>query len=330
MDVPAFDARKIVRSALRTIALYFSIIAVSLMTMARPAGAAVDAVPPISGGNTYYCYTYYGLQASNLADFQAVINAQWPPGGWYTLGAQGVADSGQCGNYNADGSQHAQYNAAWYSAPAVCPTPAIGAVYTFNPQTGMCERPAQDICPVSDLPALPADDLCAQSLDMGSGVDVNNACPGLTPEMQSQAQCLADKIRKLTPAIPYTKPSATIRNTAYQNHLLAVWNKSKEIVNLKTDADKQTCATLIADVNNEMALHGITTRPSSLGNQAPHVLGRAIDIPKNIAKALKAQTVWITGDVQDYVNSATMNPPACNLRWGGRFMPVDTVHFQLP
>ena len=37
MDVPAFDAGKIVRSALGIFALYFSVIAVSLMAMARPA-----------------------------------------------------------------------------------------------------------------------------------------------------------------------------------------------------------------------------------------------------------------------------------------------------
>jgi hypothetical protein len=35
------------------------------------------------------------------------------------------------------------------------------------------------------------------------------------------------------------------------------------------------------------------------------------------------------GDVQDYVNNPLVNPPACKLRWGGRFKDYDPVHFDL-
>lgn len=95
-----------------------------------------------------------------------------------------------------------------------------------------------------------------------------------------------------------------------------------------------------------MANHGIDAQPSNKGAQAPHVLGRAIDIPRAVADAMIAKVTGIafvpsvpdcfacgmrvTSNVQDYINSATDNPPACNLRWGGMFTPYDPVHFQLP
>lgn len=205
-------------------------------------------------------------------------------------------------------------------------------------------------CPVDPLPKPPPPftDACSNSLEKGRGVDIDNACAaGLTPDMKDGAQCVADKIHAL--AIPYTGPSATVRTTAYQNHLLAVWNKSEEIKN-KDDwlpGEKQACVAVITDVNNEMGWHGIDSPPSSSEDLAPHVLGRAIDIPRNVAKTLIAQVTnttfvancivclplpVITGDVQDYVNSSRINPPACNLNWGGRFKKPrpDPVHFQLP
>ena len=198
-------------------------------------------------------------------------------------------------------------------------------------------------CPIGPLPDLPKDDLCAQSLDKGNGVDVNKACPDLTPEMQKQANCLADKIGKLALPVPYTGPSATIRNTAYQNHLLATWKKIKDIKKL-TDAQKQACATLIADVER----HHVIYEPSNKGDDAPHVKGNAIDIPDDVAfnamvrvattpavpmfpGCLSCTIATQADDLGDYVNNATKNPPPCNLKWGGKSRTrFDPIHFQLP
>jgi hypothetical protein len=137
---------------------------------------------------------------------------------------------------------------------------------------------------------------------------------------------------------------------AYQKHFVDLWKKSKEIENkMLTDAQKQVCAPIILKIKDDMAIHGIDAPPSKKEGDAPHVLGKAIDIPRRVKNALIAKvsnSYYITpippfclycpivpvhiGDVQDYVNSTLVNPPACNLRWGGRFNPYDPVHFQLP
>jgi hypothetical protein len=230
---------------------------------------------------------------------------------------------------------------------ASCPAVTAGqTAFTLDSGGSTCSRPDTATCPIDSLPALPKDDLCTLSLEKGSGKDVDKACPDMVPEMQKQAQCLANKINKL-PLMPhYTEPSATIRTTAYQNHLLDVFKLSVQISRL-TDAEKQVCAARIADVNVHKIRHGIVSEPSASDDKAPHVLGKAIDIPEAIANALIAKVTkygtltllpncpycipitTITSDVESYVQSATINPPACNVRWGGNFGRVDNVHFQL-
>lgn len=240
--------------------------------------------------------------------------------------------------------------------PAIsCPAPSTSdgaGGCACNPPNRINSEGVCDACPIDPLPKPPFDgdtnQACTESLEKGKGKDVDNACPPLDPRMTEpnggQMQCLADKIHAL--AIPYTEPSGTVRTEAYQKHFQDIWKKWEEIQNLKTDADKQACTAVIADVTREKdEIHGIDSPPSKKEGDAPHVLGDAVDVPRAVAKALIARvpaitvsmlpgcfscTITITGDVENYVNSATVNPPACDLRWGGQFTPVDRVHFQLP
>lgn len=260
-----------------------------------------------------------------------------------------VINSAWCyGTSGQDPSNH-HLGSVGRSYTATCPSNSKLTWSAWNSNdtaaAGTCE--ASD-CPVTKLSNPPFSDACSTSLEQGKGKDVNNACSSkLLPEMQKQAQCLADKIHAL--GQPYTGPSATVRTVAYQQHLLDVWNKSIEIENKDlSDEEELACAAIIENVDNEMKRHGIKSDPSNKGNAAPHVLGKAIDIPMDVVDALKARvsnTTFVTftgcifcipiaittiGDVQDYVNSATVNPPACNLKWGGRFKRIDDVHFQLP
>jgi len=172
--------------------------------------------------------------------------------------------------------------------------------------------------------------------------------------MKKGVECLAKKIAAFYPPITYSGPSATIRNKAYQKHLSDVYDKSEEIAGTDwTDAEKQACAAVFSDVDKEMKWHKIKAGPSKKGDQAPHVKGEAIDIPEDVSKALierctktsikalvttyfpgciKCQHIpLVTGNVEDYINSAVINPPACNLEWGGLFKNnYDPIHFQLP
>lgn len=246
---------------------------------------------------------------------------------------------------------HASRNSP--DAPCAC-----GTGYKFDAAGASCIS----TCTVDPLPQPPfpgdVDPACTASLEKGAGRDVDHVCPPLNKKMTEpnggQIQCLANKIRKLALPVPYTGPSATIRTKAYQQHFVDIWNKSEEIEN-KDDwlpGEEEACAAVISDVKAEMKRHGIDAPPSQKGDDAPHVLGNALDIPRNVSKSMIAKATMtnvrnfyktyfpgciaclhiplVTGDVQDYVNSAAVNPPACNLRWGGRFAPYDPVHFQLP
>lgn len=180
-------------------------------------------------------------------------------------------------------------------------------------------------CPIAPLQPLP-NDPCTQSLEAGRGVDVNGACvAGLTPEMQQQAQCLADKITSL--GVPYSGPTSTIRTGAYQAHLREIWEKLIELENLEDPAVKQACTSRKAEIEAHKLSHGLTDRPAT---SSQHEIGNALDAGKDVIRELINRVTTDTSDLQDYVNSPFPNPPACNLRWGGRFQRRDTVHFQLP
>jgi hypothetical protein len=214
-------------------------------------------------------------------------------------------------------------------------------------------------CPVTPLSNPPFTDACSTSLEAGKGVDANNKCGSLNNDMVVAAACIAKKIGALSsPHVDYAGPSATIRTTEYQNHLLEIWTKSQWLDTLMNSLSftpeysasmKQACAQRKLEIDKELSQHAIDSPPSPSGNAAPHVEHRVIDIPRGAAKALINQvTIYattetivngirkrkqvVTSDVEDYIHSATVNPPACDskISWGGRFDPIDRVHFQLP
>jgi hypothetical protein len=221
----------------------------------------------------------------------------------------------------------------------------------INPSNGKCELP----CPVLPLNNPPFSDACSTSLEKGKGVDVDNKCGELTDDMKKAAACIEKKINALsTPKINYPGPSATIRTAEYQNHLREIWDKSSQLNTIMnsvvfTAETKLSCVQRKADMDTHKTLHKLKAEPSSAGKEAPHVERRAIDVPEAVAKALINQvtlysTIYSTvngklkakrvvvSTVEDYIHSATVNPPACdsNLRWGGLFKKYDPVHFQLP
>lgn len=183
-------------------------------------------------------------------------------------------------------------------------------------------------CTIAPLQPLPANDNCAQSLEIGNGVDVMGACPGLTPEMQQQAQCLANKITSL--GIQYPGPTATIRSTAYQAHLREIWDKDLALKKLTNPTLIQACATRRDEISREKTKHMLRARPAK-PSSSQHEYGNAVDIGRDIASELIERVTTDMSDVEDYVRSPSPNPPACELRWGGRFQDnYDPVHFDLP
>lgn len=190
-----------------------------------------------------------------------------------------------------------------------------------GPPPGTC----QSTCPIA--PLTPITDSCAQSLEAGHGVDVRGVCQGLTPDMQQQAQCLANKITSL--GISYPGPTATIRSTAYQAHLREVWDKNVALKKLPDPNAIAACATLRTEITNELSTHGLVSPPAKPGS-SKHELGEAVDIGTDVAQRLISEVTTETSNTQDYVDTDAVNPPPCNLRWGGTFQIYDPVHFELP
>lgn len=190
---------------------------------------------------------------------------------------------------------------------------------------GQIKQKIRDIpnpqCPIAPLQPLP-NDPCTQSLEAGRGKDKNGACAvGLTPEMQQEAQCLANKITSL--GISYPGPTATLRTPAYQAHLREIWEKWEAL----KEERNPVCASRKAEIENHKLSHGLTNEPAESSH---HETGEAVDVSNEVIRELINRVTTDTSDVQDYINTPHANPPACILRWGGKFRRYDPIHFQLP
>jgi hypothetical protein len=244
-----------------------------------------------------------------------------------------------------------------FRAPTAGGTHTITASCTncTNQTTGTIKVPG---CLVEPLKDLPANDLCAQSLDAGLGKDVNGKCPKLDDRLPAQIQCFADKITATnataSPSIPYSGPTATIRNPAYQAHLQDVWDtmiKLNQSDNINNEACRPLRDKVIAEKgcdSNDKCLtgtprcmagsHCIDYRPPDYSN---HSAGTAFDVPNDTINGLyheltplppapmtplqklQAHRIWIANWLA--------TPTACNLYWGGNFTNPgpDFIHFQL-
>ena len=248
---------------------------------------------------------------------------------------------------------------------AVCPVPTINptVLYQYNWNTGMCERPVQNACPVTDLPKPPpfTGDDCSQALEDHGGKLPNPAvCQNFDVAKNNLvAKCVASKLAPAT--LPIT---ATYRTDPYQKHLWELWTRAEQLRKLSYLAlVNRPCVNSPVNtaVQAELQHHGNLITP--IKTAGSHGESRAIDIPKDVVKALqkKAATFSVTTytvvkgkkipvivpmSIEDYINSTTDNPtPECKaalaycsafplkatpcIQWGGNFKKnPDLVHFQ--
>jgi hypothetical protein len=217
-----------------------------------------------------------------------------------------------------------------------------GSYWTGTYYGQVIRQYALDPCPVKPLTPLPEGDACAKSLDEGRGQDINGACAAyrLTPEMESAAVCLANKITSV--GVPYSGSTATIRNPAYQNHWAEIWRKWMQLTgNTLTPAEKAACANRKITIKAALDQHGITSKPPAYSPTDSHVTGNAIDVSRTTVKQvldkILADSRWLdlpcytdVYGLTDYVRSSAWNPPACPLSSGTKWLGewYDPVHFQ--
>ena len=212
--------------------------------------------------------------------------------------------------------------------------------------------PPPATCPVTALPPIPADDVCAQTLEAYNSTQAQKvaACGTLTPAMQTAVGCFRNKLTQINdPATGQPIPlviTADIRNIAYQAHFREVWDKMEDIVRETRDNPtmQAVCAARRAEVAAEKGCdnagpcttcypstattrsHCIVSRPAQPNpNDATHVQGNAIDVSRGqtvdpLQAALNLRTP--PQSIQDMLNA----PRNCRLDYLGA---GDPVHFQL-
>lgn len=340
----------------------------SLMTSSGTQ-AAVESVGPISGSR-YWFLANGGISLQQFPTVEAACTSSsnfppWEAGIWFYIGtvpnATYYATTGMlnCRFHDTSTGNDLTYFGATPEPQPVCPVPTVdpSVPYSYNYSTSMCERPAQVACPVTALTQPPFSNACSTSLEAGKGVGVTGACQKagieLTQPMQDAEKCIAKKIKALTsPPVNYAGPSATIRTTEYQNHLLEIWDKSATLICLMNSlaytpeyltAMRQACAQRKAEIDAEKKAHSLDYAPSASQGSADHVKLQAIDVSKGVVnKLIDRVTTYTTtytmvngirkkkqvvaSDVEDYLHSA---PDACgsNVHWGGP--KPDNVHFYL-
>jgi hypothetical protein len=342
----------------------------ALMIMIAPAHAAIDTVPAetFTAGLVLVYGNPYKPEWHSATPAEFCVLAL--PAGFHSPTATQANAAGHCyairdccgdnvyvtfyNPYYVCPSGYTQANSNSSCTKTACPIPTVhpNISYVLNTATGMCVRTLPDKCTVLDpFPEFLATDKCSLSLEDGKGKDIYKACPALDPEMLKQEACLASKITKL--GLSYDGTTSTVRTVAYQQHFVDLWEwykvKIPDAQKKWSASQKQACAPIVAKVNAEWKTHVLNGAPSNSGPNSPHVIRKAVDISRKVVDemiiAVTKTTFYIPfacllcdadipvdiGDVQDYVNNPLINPPPCNLRWGGRFKgkKFDPVHFDL-
>lgn len=229
--------------------------------------------------------------------------------------------------YSVNGQDQEYQN--WWGRAASCPQG--GNITDSGGQNPQCVCPAgHDLdpvqicvdsgCPIDNLLPLPTD-ACSRSLEAGGGRDVSGACPcaEVVRDLAGE-QCLAAKLRALP--LPYNGPTSTIRNIQYQAHLFDLWNKIAQHNAVTDPTVIAACAEKkrIANQHNN-DLHGLGYKPVG----GSHNDGLAFDVSGELIDHL-GQTLFMAGLS---VESFLLQPPTCNLKWGGKWDVPDKFHFQL-
>jgi hypothetical protein len=380
MDAPAFDATRFIRLALRSIVFCSSIIVISSMSMLKLV-YAVGVVSPSPSPSLNYCLwssinpfarPTCGFATADAACAVVGLTAQANgscPGGYYywtvtstfICPANTTTTTPPCictDPYVPDEPLHTSCVLPACPDHASRTSPGAACTCEANYQFDATGTSCVSTCPVPDLTAPPFNDACAESLDAGLGVDVNGKCPKLSDAMNNQIQCFADKITAtnatMRTPIPYSGPTATIRNAAYQAHLREIWDKLIVLNNLSDPAEISACQPrrdkVIAEkgCSSSKKCKGACTAGSHCLRNIPatdsnHPKGTAFDVPNDTINGLlleltplpptpmttpqrkQAWQIWVA----DWLEK----PAACNLVWGGSFKyppGPDFIHFQMP
>jgi hypothetical protein len=370
MDAPAFDTSRLVRPALRPIFLCLLIFIVASMAMPKQAYAS-GTVSPTSGwctntSNVSTCIYATELEAcEKLASMQA--ECKYSPRIVHYNGTEISGDACFANDSTGVVCFPAWSGLGWMGKGSFCPPNSTG-MPTANPTSCTCNdkyQPGptgQSCVPVSDctikpLKDLPSDDTCAQSLEAGHGVDVKGKCPPLDERLtgnDGQLQCFANKIAALNvtanPTIPYSGPTATIRNPAYQAHLQDVWDTMIKLNNLSDPTKINACQLLRDKVIAEKGCdssgscgdkctpgsHCLDYRPPDSTN---HSEGTAFDVSSSTINGLLSELTPIPHapmtasqklqEQRAVIADWLASPTTCNLFWGGNWQHPDYVHFQL-
>jgi hypothetical protein len=258
MDMLAFDAKKFVRLALRSIVVCFLVIVVSALMMVKPAQASGN-VPPLldyclwSSLNPWVrptCGFATADAACAVVGLPASANGGCPGGYYYWT----VTSTLSC---PANSTGTPEINPAY----CTCNSPTAADPVNYVPDAAGTNCVAA-VCPVAD-PLKPLDP-AVQPYEDGL-VDMGNE----TQATREGAACIVReaRARHLHPQIV-----SGYRPPAYQTHLREVYDKWQ----LLKDNNDSVCADTKRQVEIEFMKHSPFAHQP--GNTSRHSTGRAVDI----------------------------------------------------